>query len=151
MARRPAKFSPFLAALPVGGARITVGAEPTGGSTINVQIQLTDANARDIGHVGHVQAYLSDNADGSTLAGTAPSGGWAIGTDGLLLPIVANKFAHLVSEADGDIDITITESGADTWYLCVMLPNGTLVISSAITFSDVTTTTSTTTTTTTAG
>lgn len=106
-------------------ATITVGAE-TGGNTINVAIQLS-------AH-GSVFGYLSDNADGSTIAGTAPSGGIAVGTDGLAIPVVANKAFHLVSESDGDIDLDIVEASADTWYFVVVLSDGTLVISDAITF-----------------
>ena len=44
------------------------------------------------------------------------------------------KTFRLVSEADGDIDLNITESGADTWYLILIMPNGVLVASAAITF-----------------
>jgi hypothetical protein len=58
----------------------------------------------------------------------------AIGTDGLLIPIVANKACQLVSEADGDIDLNIIMSTADDWYLIVVLPNGRLVASTIISF-----------------
>ena len=44
------------------------------------------------------------------------------------------KSFHIVSESDGDIDINITESGVATWYMILVLPNGTLVPSAAITF-----------------
>ncbi len=47
---------------------------------------------------------------------------------------MANKTAQLVSEADGDIDVTITESGAATWYLILIMPDGRLAASDAITF-----------------
>ena len=39
----------------------------------------------------------------------------------------------LTSESDGDIDIDFTDSGAQTVYLVLVMPNGRLVISSAIT------------------
>jgi hypothetical protein len=65
---------------------------------------------------------------------TAPSGGGAIGTDGLAIPVVAGKAWQLTSESDGDIDITFTETGAKTMYLVLVLPTGKLVISTAITF-----------------
>jgi hypothetical protein len=73
------------------GATITVGAEGT--NTVLVTIQLTDATGADMAVSAGVLAYISDNADGSTIAATAPNGGWAITTDGLLIPIVANKAA----------------------------------------------------------
>jgi len=116
----------------IAGATMVVGSESS--NTINVTIQLTDQNGDDLAVRASVLAYLSDDANGDSIAATAPDGGWAIGTDGLLIPVVASKAAQLVSESDGDIDVTITESGADTWYLIVLLPDGTLVASGAITF-----------------
>lgn len=44
------------------------------------------------------------------------------------------KAFYLTSESDGDIDVTITHSGAKTCYLVLVMPNGRLVASSAITF-----------------
>jgi hypothetical protein len=111
-------------------ATFAIGADA--GGTISVGIQLQDGNAADLAVRGSVFAYLSNDANGDAIATTAPDGGWAIGTDGLLIPVVAGKAAQLVSEADGDIDITITESGTATWYLILVLPNGKLVASTAI-------------------
>ena len=121
-------------------ATITVGAE--GGNVINVAIQLNDGWAAALAVRGSVMAYLSDNANGDDLTGIAPDGGWAIGTDGVLIPlasddgsaIVPNKTAQLVSESDGDIDINITESSTGTWYLILVMPDGRLQASGAITF-----------------
>lgn len=113
-------------------ATMTVGTQA--GDAINVAIQLTDAEGNNLAVRAGVFAYLSDDANGDSIAGTAPSGGWAIGTDGLLIPVVANKAAHLISESDGDIDVTITEAGADTWYLILVDTAGRLIASGAITF-----------------
>ena len=113
-------------------ATFVVGAEA--GNAINVAIQLQDGNAADIAVRGSVLAYLSNDANGDAIAGTAPSGGGAIGTDGLLIPVVTNKAAQFVSESDGDIDVTITEAAGATWYLVVVLPTGKLAVSGAITF-----------------
>ena len=81
-----------------------------------------------------MRVYLSDDANGDSIAGTAPDGGIAIGTDGLLEETTANKAGFVTTEADGDFDITITESSVDTWYLVVVLPSGKLSVSGAITF-----------------
>ncbi|MCB1463254.1 MAG: hypothetical protein KDJ90_12705 [Nitratireductor sp.] len=113
-------------------AEITVGAEA--GNAINVAIQLKDSAGDDLAVRGSLMAYLSDDANGDSIAGTAPDGNVAVGTDGLLIPIVADKAFWLTSEADGDIDLNVGESGADTWYLILVLPDGTLVASDAITF-----------------
>ncbi|MFB0515162.1 MAG: hypothetical protein ACETWG_00985, partial [Candidatus Neomarinimicrobiota bacterium] len=116
----------------MGTPAFDIGAEA--GNVINVGIQLKDSAAADLAVRGALFAYLSDDANGDSIAGTAPDGGVAIGTDGLAIPLVAGKAFQLVSEADGDIDINITESGIDTWYLILVMPNGKLVASNAITF-----------------
>lgn len=112
-------------------ATIVVGAEA--GNVINVAIQLKDSAGADLAVRGSVLAYISDDANGDSVAGTAPDT-VAIGTDGLAIPLIAGKAFLLVSEADGDIDIDITEDGADTWYLILKMPDGRLVASDAITF-----------------
>lgn len=113
-------------------ASISVGAEDT--NVVAVTIQLKDENGDDLTDKAGVYAWLSDDDNGDDIAATAPSAGWAIGTDGLLIPVVADKAAILISEDDGDIDLEVTEAGADTFYLNVLLPNGTVVTSDALTF-----------------
>lgn len=115
----------------VTGATITVGSES--GNVINVAIQLLGVDGAAVDRRQAVRAYISDDANGDSVAGTAPDT-VAIGTDGVAIPLVTGKCFELVSEADGDIDINITEDGADTWYLIVVLPSGDLVPSDAITF-----------------
>lgn len=112
-------------------ATFVIGAEAT--NVINVAVQLKDGD-KEVAARGSVFAYLSDDANGDSVAGTAPDGGVAIGTDGVAIPVVAGKAFQLVSEADGDIDLDVTESSTDTWYLVIVLPGGELVISDAITF-----------------
>lgn len=115
------------------GATFVIGAEDT--NVINVGIQLTDANGDDLAVIGYVTAFLSDAATGIGIAGTAPATSTAIGTDGaIILTHVTDQAWLLQSEADGDIDLDITETDADTWYLVVVLPNGLHVVSDAITF-----------------
>lgn len=111
----------------VAKAAVTVGTEATNVIRVSIQLQRPE-NYNDLAEPGSVEMYLSDNADGSSIAASAPTGGWAIGVDGLLLPIIANKYARFVSESDGDIDIDITESSAKTFYLVIILPSGDLII-----------------------
>ncbi len=117
---------------PIGTPTITVGSESS--NVINVAIQLKDAAGNDLAARGSILAYLSDDANGDSVAVTAPDGGVAIGTDGLAIELVAEKVFLMTSESDGDIDLNITESGTDTWYLILVMPDGTLVASGAITF-----------------
>ncbi len=114
-------------------ASFVIGAEAA--NVINVGIQLQDANGADLAVRGSVRAYFSDDANGDSIVATAPSGAVVIGTDGVLYDVgAAKKVFFLTSEADGDIDINITEVGVKTLYLVLVLPNGLLKVSGAITF-----------------
>lgn len=118
----------------VADASITVGAEASG-NVITCAIQLKEADGTDLATIGVVDVYVSDSATGDGVAASAPNGGMAAGTDGAVVAsIVANKVLKMSSEADGDIDVQITDSGTPTFYLVVVLPDGTKVVSSAITF-----------------
>lgn len=115
------------------GATLAVGAEG-GSDDINVTVQLTNRNGAALAVRGAVHFYLADDANGDTPSAVAPDGGIAIGTDGALIEWVADLSGMLISEADGDIDITLTDSGTPTFYLVVVLPTGLLAASAAITF-----------------
>lgn len=114
----------------IGAAVITVGTEAA--NVINVAIQLNDAAGTALARRGFVSAYLSDDANGDSIVATAPDT-VAIGTDGVYIPLITGKRFDLVSEADGDIDINITKSGASTYYLVLVLGDK-LTVSGAITF-----------------
>jgi len=114
-------------------ASISVGTE-TGGNTIKLTIQLKTVSGADIAARATVFSYLSDDANGDSIAGTAPSGGIAVATDGLAMPLIANKALMLTSESDGDIDLNVVEAAGATWYFILVLPNGRRIASSAITF-----------------
>lgn len=131
MSKLEAKHSPFKAANAVNRASLTIGAEA--GDVINVAIQLKDADGVDLAERVSILAYFSDDANGDSVVATAFDT-IAIGTDGLAIPLVAGKTFLLTSEADGDIDINITENGAMTKYLILVMPDGSLVASGAITF-----------------
>lgn len=111
----------------------SVGAENAGAGTINVAVQLVDRkNGGEISEAVGLLWYLSADAAGQTIA-TAHSGGCAIGTDGFLIEWTANLSGMVISEADGDIDITFTEAGALTVYLNLVMPDGKIYTSPAIT------------------
>lgn len=115
----------------VADATFTVGTETS--NAINVAIQLKDAAGADMAIRNTLMWYLSSDANGDALA-SATSGGIAIGTDGLLIESVNNLAGFVTSESDGDIDVTLTETSTGTWYLVLVMPNGSRKISSAITF-----------------
>lgn len=117
----------------VASATFVVGAEDA--DVINVAVQLKDAAGADMAIRSGLPWYLSSDANGDALA-TAPNGGIAIGTDGLLIETLDNQAGIVISEADGDIDVDITDTGTPTMYLVLVLPNGKLAASGAITFAN---------------
>lgn len=116
----------------VATATFVIGTE-TGGNEITVSIQLKDAAGADMATRSSVGFYLSNDANGDSTKVAATS--LVAGTDGVMQEFISNSAGRLVSEADGDIDVVIGDaSGAATYYLVLIMPNGSLVVSSAITF-----------------
>jgi hypothetical protein len=116
---------------PCVDATITVGDESSDARAIT--IQLKDAQGNDIDYVECVEIIMFLNSAGTAFVVTGGSTGIAIGTDGALLTVVAKKYFLATSEADGDIDLTWTDTGTEAAYLGVRLPNGRIVMSSALT------------------
>jgi len=115
-------------------ADITVGTEAD--NSINVAVQLQDANGDNVAAVYHVECYLSDQADGTDETAAAPDADVAIGTDGVILSELTTDIRFKIqTDATGAFDLDIGDAtGTPTWYLVVILPNGQQVISDAITF-----------------
>ena len=95
---------------------------------------MEDAQGQGLGAVTGCYMFLSSSATSPALVSSAPSGGAAIGTNGTLHTVTTNKAWFGLCNTSGQIDITITESSATTFYLWLLLPNGKTVVSSAITF-----------------
>lgn len=113
------------------GVELTVGAEDA--DVINVALQVVDASGNAVDDDYSFYAWLSD-AVGSAVTATAPDGGVAVGTDGVIVEThTANASFELLTDG-GALDLDIEESGAATWYLNVRLPDGRVVSSGAITF-----------------
>lgn len=112
-------------------ASITVGAEA--GDARAITIQLKDALGNDIDYVEEVELVLFLTADRLAYVVTGGSTGIAIGTDGALSTVVAKKRFYATSEADGDIDLTWTDTGTEAAFLGLKLPTGRWVMSSALT------------------
>lgn len=115
-------------------ASFTIGTES--GNVINVAVQLKKDKAQtSLAERRMVQCYLSGAATGASIVGTAPNTSLAIGTNGAILnEEVTDKLFKVITNASGQFDINISDSGTPTFYLVVVMPNGRLVVSSAITF-----------------
>lgn len=72
----------------MGAPAFVIGAEA--GDIINVSIQLKDIAGADLAVRGALLAYLSDDANGNSVAATAPDT-VAIGTDGVAVPLVTAR------------------------------------------------------------
>jgi hypothetical protein len=114
---------------PCVDAAITVGAENT--NVRAIAIQLKDANGNDINYAEIVTIYVFADATMQALATTGGSTGIAIGTDGTILnTVLAKKIFTVVSEADGDIDLTWTDTATESVVLGIRMPSGRIVLSS---------------------
>lgn len=114
-------------------ATITVGAEGTPGANQRaITIQLMDSKGDAIDYAEVVELFVFADATRQALATTGGSTGIAIGADGSILEtVVAKKRFTLVSESDGDIDLTWTDTGTESVVLGLRLPNGGWVMSDA--------------------
>ena len=63
---------------------------------------------------------------------TGGSTGIEIDTDGALLEITAKKHWIAVSEDDGDIGLTWTDTGTEVAFLGLRLPSGRVIISDTL-------------------
>ena len=120
----------------VASVSFTVGSEST--EAITVSCQFKDAAGADMTSARCLRAYLSADSAGQT---AASSSGLTVtsGTDGLTQVSVDSNTINmlwLTSEADGDVDVVITDAsgGTTTNYLNVITPDGKIHTSGAITF-----------------
>ena len=114
------------------GATIVVGTE-TG--TVDITIQLTDYAGNPLTEAACVMCYVSSDATGLT-HGDFDSMDITSSGAGDCLEVVADIYWQLISEEDGTIAVTPDGSGADTMYLNLILPNGKIVHSDVITFTE---------------
>jgi len=112
-------------------ADITIGDESSDARAIT--IQLKDYAGNDLSARASIIAYISAASGGDALCTTAFDT-FEVGTDGVVVEdITTGQVIRLVSESDGDIDLTIEDTEARTGYLNLILPNGKLINGGAVT------------------
>jgi len=123
----------------LGGVRVVaISAEAANARTVS--LQFFSKNKKEMTDKVAVTAYISSDANGDALEADSATLSFSAGTDGIVAPLAAtdavgNTVLLLVSEDDGDVDLIITQtSGADTHYVNILLPNGEVFTSQAITF-----------------
>lgn len=113
-------------------ASIVVGDESA--NVRNITIQLKDVMGNDMETPVPVEVFVFLDAAGLNQAATGGSTGIEAGTDGELLTThTAKKHFTFISEADGDLDLTWTDTGTEAAYLGLKLPTGRIIISTALT------------------
>ena len=123
-------FKDFIRGQGIAAAEFTIGTEAAEAITVNIQLKNDLGDELDA--VTAVEVFVFANAAG-TAFNTQDYTSIAAGTDGAVVERVADKILDCTCEADGDLDIVLTETGAGTVYLGVKLSNGEFAISGAIT------------------
>lgn len=115
-------------------ATITVSAE---GATVanqrDISIQFLDAAGANMDTLVRCELHVLLNSTGSDFAATGGSTGIAAGATGKILASVAKKIFRGISNTSGLLQVIYTDTGTEACYLGVLLPNGKMVISSALT------------------
>lgn len=114
---------------------LTVGSFVGTADTITVSLQMNQGDeSTAVTEALAVLVYLSTDTGGQALD-AAPSGGFAAGTDGtILVEHTANIVATCLTEADGDLDIVLTDTASASTYVNVILPSGQRIGSAICTF-----------------
>tara|TARA_Y100001973_G_C5203532_1_gene339643 strand:+ start:464 stop:946 length:483 start_codon:yes stop_codon:yes gene_type:complete len=100
------------------------------GATVEFVVQFNDAAGVAVTHPVSFNYYVSSDAAGLALDTAVTT--IADGGAGVIVPITANQSGIGITDATGTCEIDITEAGADTVYLVVTLPDGRIVVSSAV-------------------
>ena len=126
----PGSQSPWISTA-VGSVGFTIGTETS--EAITVACQFKDQSGVDLVAPANLRYYIASDSAGLNYAAAA-SGGIAGGTDGSLKENVTGINGEATCEADGDLDVVITDNTTRTVYLVFVLPDGTLAVSSAVAF-----------------
>lgn len=129
----PAKMAPTYAYNKFGIVSFTVGTKVA--TTINVAVQLQDVRGRNVAERVGARVYLSDASTGAGITATATTTALAVGTNGSLLAIlVTGKMMEVLTDASGRFDINVIQSSTASYYMVVILPDGSIAVSTVITF-----------------
>jgi len=108
-----------------GVASMTTDATAASG-TCGVQLVFKDAAGVIMAVPTSGMLYISEVATGLT---NDPVDGLAVLTNGALDELVTGGASIYTTDAVGKLGVTITHSGADSFWIVVVLPNGKLLIS----------------------
>ncbi len=109
---------------------LSVGLEAA--NAIDVTIQVKNVKGENVSEVRVLELWLSDTSSGWETA-TAPDTSMAVQTGVTMDVPTANKRLRVMTNANGQAVIRITETGAATWFMGVKLQD-LIAYSTAITF-----------------
>ncbi len=102
---------------------------------VTVNVQLKDSDGDNITAVTKVRTYLATTAAGTTIRNPPATNNAAGATGTLLFTDGTFNFNTWLTNASGSLDIVVTDaSGAQTYFLIVELPVGTISASTVLTF-----------------
>lgn len=119
-----------------GAARVkfTVGTEASNVIKVTAALKAANRATQAPSRRQFVRAYLTQSLTTLAVAGAAPSGTVVIAAKGSIVLIDTAKLVfEIVCDANGEFDLNITEGGAATWYLVVVIGDE-VWTSGAITF-----------------
>lgn len=122
---------------PAVNATITVSAEAAQtADTREIVVTLTDADGNAINYAENLELILLVNSGGTDFVVTGGSTGIALDgapAGGKILAVVAKKYFKAITTTAGLLNLTWLDTGTEVAFLGVRLPNGRIVISSALT------------------
>ncbi len=113
-------------------AGFTLGAEAADVRTINVVLR--DIYGAPLAKRFSGYAYLANDVAGDTYEAASATLSSAAGTNGVISELATDNSFYFTSESNGTLDIAITETAANTVYLCLVNVLGEVVASAAIAF-----------------
>lgn len=111
-------------------ARVVVNPEDT--DVREIAVYLEDQNHEMTAGRQAVTLCVFEDAAGAALAATGGSTGIEIGATGTLITLIAKKVFIGIADG-GTLKVNWTDTGTEAAYLGVILPNGNVVISDALT------------------
>lgn len=104
-------------------------------NTILSSVQFMDGAGAAVNYAVGALAFLSDNSTGLTITTNTPTGGINVSNGyGSITCHVSSNFFGLVSNTNGQFLFTLGDTTTnDTWYLTVILPDGSVSTSGALT------------------
>ena len=112
---------------------ININANEENGDEISIDIQIEDLNGDNLEALYGFDIILSDSDTDPTPTTTAPDD-MTVGTGTDFFTYITDVMKKVATNDTGYFEVTIAETSSNTWYLWVLMPDGTFAVSNPITF-----------------